>query len=75
MAHKQVMKLATRLLKIALLGWVGFRLYSVIGIGIVFILLGIILVLGFFYFLFMCLAAGLDNEFVEADAYFCSKPK
>ena len=72
---KQVMKLAKRVLKIALFGWVGYRLYSVLGIGIVFLLLGIALVVGFFYFLAMCLAAGLENKFGEADASIWRKPE
>ena len=69
------MKLAKRVLKIALFGWVGYRLYSVLGIGIVFLLLGIALVVGFFYFLAMCLAAGLENKFGEADASMWRKPE
>ena len=69
------MKLAKRVLKIALFGWVGYRLYSVLGIGIVFLLLGIALVVGFFYFLAMCLAAGLENKFGGADAYLWRKPE
>ena len=72
---KQVMKLAKRVLKIALFGWVGYRLYSVLGIGIVFLLLGIALIVGFFYFLAMCLAAGLENKFGEADASMWRKPE
>ena len=72
---KQVMKLAKRVLKIALFGWGGYRLYSVLGIGIVFLLLGIALVVGFFYFLAMCLAAGLENKFGEADASIWRKPE
>ena len=69
------MKLARRVLKISLFGWVGYRLYSVLGIGIVFLLLGIALVVGFFYFLAMCLAAGLENKFGEADASIWRKPE
>jgi hypothetical protein len=72
---KQVMKLAKRVLKIALFGWVSYRLYSVLGIGIVFLLLGIALVVVFFYFLAMCLAAGLENKFGEADASMWRKPE
>ena len=75
MIRKQVMKLATRMLKIALLGWVGDGLYSVLGINVVFLFLGIALVIGFFYFLAMCLAGGLENKFGEADTYFWRKPK
>ena len=69
------MKLARRVLKIALFGWVGYWLYSVLGIGIVFLFLGIALVVGFFYFLAMCLAAGLENKFSGADAYLWRKPE
>ena len=72
---KQVMKLAKRVLKIALFGWVGYRLYSVLGIGSVFLLLGIALVVGFFYFLAMCLAAGLENKFGGADVSMWRKPE
>ena len=69
------MKLAKRVLKIALFGWVGYWLYSVLGIGIVFLFLGIALVVVFFYFLAMCLAAGLENKFGEADASMWRKPE
>ena len=72
---KQVMKLAKRVLKIALFGLIGYGLYSVLGIGIVFLFLGIALVVGFFYFLAMCLAAGLENKFGEADASMWRKPE
>ena len=72
---KQVMKLAKRVLKIALFGLIGYGLYSVLGVGIVFLLLGIALVVGFFYFLAMCLAAGLENKFGEADASMWRKPE
>jgi hypothetical protein len=58
-----------------LFGLIGYRLYSVLGIGIVFLFLGIALVVGFFYFLAMCLAAGLENKFGEADASMWRKPE
>ena len=69
------MKLAKRVLKIALFGLIGYGLYSVLGVGIVFLLLGIALVVGFFYFLAMCLAAGLENKFGKADASTWRKPE
>ena len=69
------MKLANRVLKIALFGLIGYGLYSVLGIGIVFLFLGIALVVGIFYFLAMCLAAGLENKFGETDAYLWRKPE
>jgi hypothetical protein len=72
---KQVMKLAKRVLKIALFGLIGYGLYSVLGVGIVFLLLGIALVVVFFYFLAMCLAAGLENKFGGADASMWRKPE
>lgn len=72
---RQVMKLAKRVLKIALFGLIGYGLYSVLGMGIVFLLLGIALVVGFFYFLAMCLALGLENKFGEADASMWRKPE
>ena len=69
------MKLAKRVLKIALFGLIGYGLYSVLGVGIVFLLLVIALVVGFFYFLAMCLAAGLENKFGGADASMWRKPE
>jgi hypothetical protein len=72
---KQVMKLARRVLKIALFGLIGYGLYAVLGVGIVFLLLGIALVVVFFYLLAMCLAAGLENKFGGADASMWRKPE
>ena len=69
------MKLVTKVLKIALFGLTGCWLYSVLRINIVFLFVGIALVVGFFYFLAMCLAAGLENKFGEADTCMWGKPK
>lgn len=75
MAYKQIQKRTSSIAKIALWGLGIYGLYSVIGIGVVVLFLGIALVVGIFYFLAMCLAAGLDNKFGMADAYLWKKPE
>lgn len=66
MTYKQI---SSRITWFSVLGLLGYFIYSVYGIWAILIVLSISLIVGFFYFLAMCIAAGLDNKFGEFDHY------
>lgn len=66
MTYKQIL---SKILRITILGLFGYFIYSVHGIWAILIVFAILLFVGFFYFLAMCIAAGLDNKFGEFDRY------
>ena len=64
MTYKQI---SSRILRIAILGLLGYSIYSKCGAWAILIVFAILLFVGFFYFLAMCIAAGLDSKFGEFD--------
>ena len=72
MTYKQI---SSRILRTSLLGLLGYFFYSKCGVWAILIVLSISLLVGFFYFLAMCIAAGLENKYGEFDRYMWRKPK
>ena len=75
MTYKQVNRIALGVTRMALFGLLCHFLYLAFGVWIIFIAFGISLLIGFIYFLAMCIAAGLENKFGEFDQYMWRKPK
>ena len=75
MANRQINKFISGILRISLVGFIGYHLYTVIGCWAIIGFMSIALLVGFIYFLGMCLAAGLDNKFGMADSCMWSRPK
>lgn len=75
MTYGLIKRIALGIIRMALFGILCQFLYSTLGIGVLFLFLGIALVIGLFYFLAMCIAAGLENKFGEFDRFMWRKPR
>jgi hypothetical protein len=75
MAYEQIYRIALKITRMALLGFLCHSLFTAFGIWAILIVLSISLIVGFFYFLAMCIAAGLENKYGEFDRYMWRKPK
>ena len=75
MTYKKVYKIALGISRMALFGLFCHFLYSVYGIGVLFIFIGIALALGLLYLFVICIAAGLENKFGEFDRFMRRKPR
>lgn len=75
MTYRQINRIALGITRMALLGLLCYFLFSAFGIWIIFIALAISLLVGFIYFLALCIAAGIENKYGEFDRYMWRKPE
>lgn len=75
MTYKKVYKIALGITRMALFGLFCHFLYSIFGIGVLFIFIGIALAFGLLYLLGICIVAGLENKFGEFDRFMQRKPR
>lgn len=75
MTYEQINRIVLGITQMALFGLLCYFLFSAFGIWIIFIALAISLLVGFIYFLALCIAAGIENKYGEFDRYMWRKPE